>query len=117
MIDALQKVSSHNHVALLYSTRDADLYGWAKRGLSLLLDAGRGKANVRVVIAYTGNEGVSDLESAIQTMECISSRIDFSAEVLSKSDVYCQGSQALKDVVKATCRKKKARFHGGLGGS
>lgn len=119
LIDALQAIQSGNNanqMAFLYCTRDADLYVWAKRALSQLTDNMR----VRIVVAYTGQATLSlDMEEpagASDELECSTGRIDFAHEVLHGSDVYCQGSQGLKESVAKACRQNKATFYGGLGG-
>lgn len=72
LIVALQNISSQNNMTILYSTRDAHLFAWAKRVMSHLLGVCQGSENVQVVLAYAGTDGVLDLESPVNNMNCIS---------------------------------------------
>jgi predicted ferric reductase len=128
LIDALQKIMhkdtpSSCQVAILFCTRDTDLYDWAQRALSRLVEEGNADDEmVRVVVAYTGeNRGKDgehgmDVELPSSLLSCVSGRIDFCDEVLVDSVVYCQGSQGLKEAVATASHKNKSTFYGGLGG-
>jgi hypothetical protein len=127
IIDALHKIMHKNapscKVAVLFCTRDMDLYQWAQRVLSRIVINGNAvDMMVRVVVAYTGENLGKDCECGVDAelpsslLSCVSGRIDFCNEVLADSVVYCQGSQSVKDAVEAASHKNKSTFVGGRGG-
>lgn len=137
IIDALQLYGSNRRGALtvLYTCRDAALFGWLAKVVTKLLEAGACEDS-RIVLAVT-NHGVDDTEvaeivrerqAALEgrrnsftssgesdggSLKVQHGRIDFVKEIGEGNSVFFQGSGGLQRTVAEVCKKKRSRFVAG----
>lgn len=128
-LDALQYVVQHTphcSVTVLVTTRSVELHAWAEKTMEQIIVQGQYWDSSNVVsLALTGQKPADDDEEQQQPPEhpCKAvvrtkiGRIQFEDHIRTGSVVFCQGGAALKETVAKECRKSKARFFGGRGGS
>jgi len=138
IIDTIQwcswnKTNCFRDIEILYTTRNIHLFVWVKRVLSLLIPSCHNAGIIfNCTLAFTGEvfghdeEDIEDMDvfkdnptkqdGVYENMNLLLSRIDFAQLITPKSIVFCQGSAALKSVVKHICDGEDATFYGGRGG-
>jgi len=119
-------------IAVIYTTRDDDLFEWAAASLAAVLDhlPDELSQQVDLQLSHTGEmelfgeEGRSSslhaskhsLHASCRSISFYDQRIDLDREIKSHCKVFCQGSGAFKSAVKKRCDHVKASFFGGEGG-
>eukprot|EP00116_Pleurobrachia_bachei_P006731 sb/3466993/ len=128
LLDAMQyNFSGHKQLVIIYSTRDNNLFNWARWMVDKLVTNGdthlkilmsNTDAAVRIRSAHTNGKVESTYRKQNNHPEIVRytvGRIDFETEIPLGSQVFFQGSWQVRKAVSAACKRNKCTGYYGRG--